>query len=120
MDAYLFKVGMFFVKVTEQAYLSLHLSKCHIVGNHVSQLNCFVGTRPILCPQVLVWWSNLIFSDMGGSFVNGCRQCYLLAQCLRNTLCSIGFLACMSSIGDTITLAFIVQSFRFHMGITFI
>ena len=28
------------LKGAAQAHLSLHLSKCHIVGNHMSQLKC--------------------------------------------------------------------------------
>ena len=28
-------------QVAVQAHLSLHLSKCHIVGSHMSRLQCF-------------------------------------------------------------------------------
>ena len=31
--------------------LSLHLSKCHIVGNHMSQLICF-----LVCPLVTFFY----------------------------------------------------------------
>ena len=32
------------LKEAAQAHLSLHLSKCHIVGNHMSRLNYLDGT----------------------------------------------------------------------------
>ena len=42
-----------------QARLSLHLSKCHFVGNHLSQLKSFcplvaVAIHVVLCPQFFI------------------------------------------------------------------
>ena len=34
--------GFLSLKKAAQARLSLHLSKCHIVGNHMSQLNYYI------------------------------------------------------------------------------
>ena len=32
-----------FLSIKRQAFLSLHLSKCQIVGNHMSRLNSYEG-----------------------------------------------------------------------------
>ena len=36
-------------KESAQARLSLHLSKCHIVGNHISRLICYLNNSTRLC-----------------------------------------------------------------------
>ena len=37
-----------------QARLSLHLSKCHIVGNHMLRLICFFITHSVTCSVELI------------------------------------------------------------------
>ena len=39
------------LKETAQARLSLYLSKCHIVRNHMSRLICFVGKGEHYAPS---------------------------------------------------------------------
>ena len=36
-------------KEAAQVRLSLHMSKCHIVGNHMSRLICHLARVPFLC-----------------------------------------------------------------------
>ena len=53
----LFRVFASHLKEVAQAGLSLHLSKCHIVGNHMSRLifSCQVALTKVTvtCPQLL-------------------------------------------------------------------
>ena len=59
------------LKETAQARLSLHLSKCHIVGNHMSRLNYSLSKLVFLhfsqYEQVSLISQTLFFSD---------RQCF--------------------------------------------
>ena len=55
-----------------------HLYFCVNVKNVINLRILFerMKTEDYGIIDLLVWWSNLIFSDMGGRLVNGCRQCY--------------------------------------------
>ena len=53
------------LKEAAQARLSLHLSKCHIVGNHMSRLKCTFSYHEEYTGKVYLKFSKRLEEELG-------------------------------------------------------